>query len=206
MAIGHLQKYAFKRKETEIPQIDLRRASSYDLKALNELRRKLAKRANQRMRDLERAGYTDSYVYATAQRSYLQPSLRKRYDESKRITDIFTVKTELDELRWFLSAKTSTVGSVRAFERKSRKAMEEKGIKNVDSEFYLFLSSETFKHLSNFYSSEELIEFYDYAKENTVKHSEILKALEEFEKSKIDGWDDLYSRVGLSYFEKLSKD
>lgn len=205
MAVGHLVKYLFKRKHEEIPKIDLRRASSYDLKELNELRRKLAKRANQRLRELERAGYTDSYVYATTMRSYLQPSERRRFDESKKVKDIFYTKTELEELHWFLESKTSTVGGVRDFERKTKEQFKKFKTSSSD-DFWLFLSSETFKHLSKFYSSEELIEFYDYSRENTISHNDIIKALEDFERKKIDGWDDLYNRVGLSFFEKLSKD
>ena len=119
MAQGHLAKYAFKRKEEEIPIIDMRKASSYNLAELNKLRRRLAKRANQRMREIERVGYTDAYVYATTMCGYLQPTERTRFYEGTRQMDLFTLREELNELRWFLNAKTSTVGGIRAFERKT---------------------------------------------------------------------------------------
>lgn len=204
MAVGHLAKYAFKRKEEEIPLIDMRRASSYDLNELNKLRRRLAKRANQRLRDIERAGYTEAYVYASTMSGYLLPSERTRFFEGTRNLDLRSLKTELDELRWFLSAKTSTVGGIRKFERQtSEKFKELKSFKKSPDLFWKYMSSAAVKHLKKLgYSSEELIEFYDFATENKVGYDDIMKALESFEKGEIEGWDELYNRVGLSYIVK----
>lgn len=204
MAQGHLAKYAFKRKEEEIPLIDMRKASSYDLAELNKLRRRLAKRANQRMREIERAGYTDAYVYATTMSGYLQPTERTRFYEGTRQMDLFTLKEELNELRWFLNAKTSTVGGIRAFERETSKQFANlKSFKKSPDLFWKYMSSASVKHLKKMgYSSEELIEFYDFASENRVGYDQIMGALKDFEKGEIDSWDNLYSKVGLSYIEK----
>lgn len=202
--VGHLAKYAFKRKEEEIPLIDMRRASSYDLDELNMLRRRLAKRANQRLRDIERAGYTDAYVYASTMSGYLLPSERARFFEGARNLDLRSLKTELNELRWFLNAKTSTVGGIRKFERQtSEKFAELESFQKNPDLFWKYMSSATVKHLKRLgYSSEELIEFYDFATENKVGYDDIKDALEEFEERKIKGWDELYKRVGLSYIAK----
>lgn len=202
--VGHLAKYAFKRKEEEIPLIDMRRASSYDLDELNKLRRRLAKRANQRLRDIERAGYTDAYVYASTMSGYLLPSERTRFFEGARNLDLRSLKTELNELRWFLNAKTSTVGGIRKFERQtSEKFAELKSFQKNPDLFWKYMSSAAVKHLKRLgYSSEELIEFYDFATENKVGYDDIMDALEEFEERKIKGWDELYKKVGLSYIEK----
>lgn len=204
MAQGHLAKYAFKRKEEEIPVIDMRKASSYNLEELNKLRRRLAKRANQRMREIERSGYTDAYVYATTMSGYLQPTERTRFYEGNRQMDLFTLREELNELRWFLNAKTSTVGGIRAFERKtSRQFANLPSFQRSPDLFWKYMSSAVVKHLKKMgYSSEELIEFYDFATENKVGYDQIMQALEDFEKGEIDSWDSLYSKVGLSYIEK----
>ena len=204
MAVGYLAKYAFKRKEEEIPLIDMRRASSYDLNELNKLRRRLAKRANQRLRDIERAGYADAYVYASTMSGYLLPSERTRFFEGTRNLDLRSLKTELDELRWFLNAKTSTVGGIRAFERETSKQFANfPSFQKSPDLFWKYMSSAAVKHLKKMgYSSEELIEFYDFSTENRVGYDDIMSALKDFEKGEIDSWDNLYSKVGLSYIEK----
>lgn len=202
--VGHLAKYAFTRKEEEIPLIDMRKASSYDLDELNKLRRRLAKRANQRLRDIERAGYTDAYVYASTMSGYLLPSERTRFFEGTRNLDLRSLKTELDELRWFLNAKTSTVGGIRKFERDTSQKFAELGsFQKNPVLFWKYMSSAAVKHLKKLgYSSEELIEFYDFATENKVGYDDIEDALKAFEKGEIEGWDELYKRAGLSYIAK----
>lgn len=202
--IGHLAKYAFKRKEEEIPLIDMRKASSYDLEELNKLRRRLAKRANQRLRDIERTGYTDAYVYASTMSGYLLPSERTRFFEGTRNLDLRSLKTELDELRWFLNAKTSTVGGIRKFERETSQKFAELGsFQKNPNLFWKYMSSASVKHLKKLgYSSEELIEFYDFATESRVGYDDIMSAVRDFEQKKLDSWDELYSRVGLSYIAK----
>lgn len=205
MAVGHLAKYAFKRKEEEIPIIDMRKASSYNLAELNKLRRRLAKRANQRLREIERAGYTEAYVYATTMSGYLQPTERTRFYEGTRQMDLFTLREELNELRWFLNAKTSTVGGIRAFERETSKQFASlPSFQKSPDLFWKYMSSAAVKHLKKLgYSSEELIEFYDYATENRVGFEQIMETVKAFEKNEIDSWDKLYERVGLSYIEHL---
>lgn len=204
MAVGHLAKYAFKRKEEEIPIIDMRKASSYNLTELNKLRRRLAKRANQRLREIERSGYTDAYVYSTTMSGYLQPTERTRFYEGARQMDLFTLREELNELRWFLNAKTSTVGGIRAFERETSKQFASlPSFQKSPDLFWKYMSSAAVKHLKNMgYSSEELIEFYDFSSENKVGYEQIMNALKDFEKGEIDSWDELYNKVGLSYIEK----
>ena len=57
------------------------------------------------------------------------------------------------------------------------------------------------KHLQKLgYSSEELLEIYDFATENNVSYEDIMNAVKQFEKGKIEAWDELYEEVGLNYF------
>lgn len=202
--VGHLAKYAFTRKEEEIPIIDMRKASSYNLAELNKLRRRLAKRANQRLRDIERAGLSDRYVYQNIMSAYLLPTERTRFYEGTRQMRLFTLREELNELRWFLNAKTSTVGGIRAFERETSKQFANfPSFQKSPDLFWKYMSSAAVKHLKKMgYSSEELIEFYDFSTENRVGYDDIMSALEDYENGEIDSWDNLYSKVGLSYIEK----
>ena len=204
MAVGDLAKYVFKRKEEEIPINDVRKASSYNLAEINKLRRRLAQRAKQRLREIERTGFTDAYVYATTMSGYLQPTERTRFFEGTRQMDLFSLREELNELRWFLNAKTSTVGGIRAFEREtSQQFAALPSFQQSPELFWKYMSSASMKHLKKLgYSSEELIEFYDFATENKVGYDSIMKALDDFRRSDIDSWDELYNKVGLSYIEK----
>ena len=69
-------------------------------------RRKLAKRANQRMVRLERAGF-DKFAYKKAQ-AYLYGMNRNRFRESRKATDIYHERRELAQLERFLSSTSST--------------------------------------------------------------------------------------------------
>lgn len=206
MAIGHLAKYAFQRKQLEdIPNIDLRRRGQYNLSELNSLRRRLAKRANQRLRELERAGYTNSYVYSHLMSGYLLPSERTRFFEGSRQLDIYTLKEELEELRAFLSAKTSTVGGIRSNERRVAEQFKNlSSFKKSPDSFFKFLSSASVQHLKRLgYSSEELIEFYNRSVEEQVDYEQVMQAIKEFERGEIKAWDELYERVGMSYIKRV---
>ena len=205
MPQGHLAKYAFKPKQEEVPMIDLRKASSYNIPELNKLRRKLAKRANQRLLRLEREGMTDAYAYSQTM-LYLYNNNRTRFYEGTRNLSITELKSELEELSAFLGAKSSTVGGIREIRRSTAQHFREQfgiEINDVD-DFYKFLSSETYQHLVRMNEpSEFLIEFYDRAVEKGVKKKDIEKALQDFEKGKIEGWDELYDRVGMNFIDYI---
>ena len=99
----NLSEYAFKRKEEEVPLIDLRRRySDEEMAQFNETRRRLAKRANARLLGFERAGLDTTYVYKTTMK-YLLDNDRMRFSESRTV-DKYTLKKDLAELSAFLNA------------------------------------------------------------------------------------------------------
>ena len=200
----NLAKYAFKRKEYNIPLIDLRKKGSYDLKELNAIRRRAAKTANQRLRDIEAAGETEGYVYSQTM-VYLINKNRGRFIESNRQLNIYELKDELEELNAFLRAKTSTIGGIRKYQRDTATIFKEKfGVQLRDPvAFSRFLSSEQYKKVVEQVGSEFLVEFYDRAIEAQVNEQDILDALDLYEKGTIDNWGDLYRQVGLEFVDYL---
>lgn len=200
----NLSQYSFKRKEYEIPKIDLRKKSTYDIKELNATRRRLAKVANQRLRDIEAAGETEGYVYSQTM-VYLINKNRARFIESNRQLSIYELKDELEELNAFLRAKTSTIGGIRKYQRDTATIFRELyGVQLRDPvAFSRFLSSEQYKKVVEQAGSEFLVEFYDRAIEAQVNEQDILDALELYEKGTIDNWGDLYRKVGLEFVDYL---
>lgn len=90
-----------------------------NLSQLAEERRKLAKRANQRMLRLERAGL-DKFAYKKAQ-AYLYGMGRKRFNESRKATDIYHERREIAHIEKFLNSVSSTPSGLK---KKYRKAYE----------------------------------------------------------------------------------
>lgn len=206
MKEGNLAKYAFRRKEYEVTKIDLRKASQYDIKALNKERKRLAKVANQRLRGIEEAGETEGYVYSQTMQ-YLFSKDRARFIESNRQMNLYELKDELEELNAFLRSKTSTIGGIREYQRKMVEVFRDKfeGLKLKDvKKFSNFLSSEIYRYMiEQGFGSEFLIEFYDRATEAEVSQEDIYEALEAFRKKEIYSWDELYNKVGLNFVDYL---
>ena len=200
MAKYNLSEYAFQRKEEEVPLVDLRRSySDSEMRQLQETRRRLAKRANSRLLRLERAGLDTIHVYKTTM-NYLLDDGKMRFSERRNV-DIYTLKSDLAELGTFLNAKTSTVGGYRKYERQVRKTLkEEYGIDSGEfDDFIAFMSSESAKRSLNQVSSEFLVEFFDTASDEGVSIEQLKDALREYNEGKIEGWDEVYEYVGLSF-------
>lgn len=196
----NLSEYTFKRKEEEVPLVDLRRSySDSEMRELQETRRRLAKRANSRLLGLERAGLDTTHVYKTTM-NYLLDDGKMRFSERRNV-DIYTLKSDLAELGTFLNAKTSTVGGYRKYERQVRKTLkEEYGIDSGEfDDFIAFMSSESAKRSLNQVSSEFLVEFFDTASDEGVSIEQVKDALREYNEGKIEGWDEVYEYVGLSF-------
>ena len=200
MAKYNLSEYAFQRKEEEVPLVDLRRSySDSEMRQLQETRRRLAKRANSRLLRLERAGLDTIHVYKTTM-NYLLDDGKMRFSERRNV-DIYTLKSDLAELGPFLNAKTSTVGGYRKYERQVRKTLkEEYGIDSGEfDDFIAFMSTESAKRSLNQVSSEFLVEFFDTASDEGVSIEQVKDALREYNEGKIEGWDEVYEYVGLSF-------
>lgn len=146
--------------------------------ALQAVRRKLAKRANQRLVRLERSvSPISGEAYHVGAYDIAQAELgeRRRYSEKlDYLTDITELKKEIGQLQAFLNAKSSTVSGNRAIEKKRIETLtnlgrDEEGHVVISLEtatskgFYDFISSKAYIYLSEKQvDSEGLQEIYDY--------------------------------------------
>ena len=124
-----------------------------------ELRRKLAKRINQRMVRLEKKGLTKGAAYAD-----YQDLLNKFFGGVKRIPENKNIykylpRTELKALQALLKEKTSTVqGWNEIMDARVRTIKERYGIEFKDNyELYDFITSLEFKNLSKLYDSKQAL-------------------------------------------------
>lgn len=178
--------------------IDLR-GRFYTIEELESLRRKFAKRANQRLLRLERAGldyyaYDRAALYLSRTRGTHRFSESKTYKGSKQ-----ALLRELDALTTFLGSKTSTVAGQRSIERAKIRAFEQKGyhISNSRS-FFNFLSSSVYKKLANSkIPSEILIEYYTKSADAEKSLGQIYTELEKFSRGAISGVDTLFNNFGI---------
>lgn len=151
---------------------------SASMEALQAVRRKLAKRANQRMVRLERsASPITGKAYHVGAYDIAQAELgdRKRFSEKLNYsTDITELKKEIGQIQAFLNAKSSTVsGNVKIEEKRiatlTNLGRDEEGHTPISEAtarsagFYDFISSKAFIYLSEKQvDSEGLQEIYDY--------------------------------------------
>lgn len=151
---------------------------SASMEALQAVRRKLAKRANQRMVRLERsASPITGKAYHVGAYDIAQAELgdRKRFSEKLNYsTDITELKKEIGQIQAFLNAKSSTVAGNKEIEEKRIETLTNLGrdaeghapISEATARsagFYDFISSKAFIYLSEKQvDSEGLQEIYDY--------------------------------------------
>lgn len=151
--------------------------TSHTFKELQEVRRRLAKTANQRLVRLERAksevtgeSYA-SFGAADIAYEYLDRQGRNRFSEQlefydSKSQDSLSIRREIATLQSFISAKSSSVAGQKEIEAKRLKTFSGKGIAHASNkEFYAFLNSDTFKNYSKMFDSETVIELYDSAME-----------------------------------------
>lgn len=188
----------------ETVRIDLRR-KDVDIEEVRSIRRKLAKRANQRLRVLEKNKLTKN-AYRVATRYTQQTRGKNRFSEAKKMVkaDMGYLKQEILELERFLNSVTSTLTGYKKLKQQRLKVFRDYGLKVKDTqEFFDFLDSEIYKQLANkAISSDILQEFYDTAKsKKDAKKEEIQKALEKFREGNIDTIDELYEEFDLTFME-----
>lgn len=196
------------KKQPSDLEIDVYRNSMSNEDILS-LRRKLAKRANQRLVRLERAKskvtgeYYNEYGAATIAYEYLDRQGRHRFRETKgEGWDLNSARHEIVVLQGFLSSKSSTVVGQKEIEKRRIKSFErgewgtlwktqgkrQKPIKFASNkEFYDFLSSDTFKGLVTAgFDSDKIVELYELSRDVTGGEEQTVnnmnKALEEFRK------------------------
>lgn len=188
--------------------------NQYSTAQLQEIRRKLAKRANYSLRDLARNSSPitgevyNSYGAAVDALDYLKARNRRYFSESLTLTENRTVlKAEIQRLQYFLTRPSHTVKGQREIEQKRIATFEKKGIHFASSkEFYQFLSSETFQSLRKLqYSSEQLIEDYERAREQGMTNDQVMEklsnALDAFRKGEKVTQKNLWRHLDISPFD-----
>lgn len=157
--------------------------SSYTIDQLQQMRRKLAKRANQRIVRLERAESlvsgeslanfgaiekVNQYLQKQGKEGKLRFSERQQVAMSSR-----ELKREISELQNFLNAKTSTVSGAHKIERLRIDTFKKKGIEFASNkEFYDFLNSDVYQKAITGFDSSTIVDVYDKAKKVTNKSGE----------------------------------
>ena len=180
-------------------------------KELARLYTSLAKRLNQRMVRLERAGFISEYGGAYADYNVIL----KKFGYNKRIREkikldysdrnvlymqISSMRKQVQMMQNVLKEKTSTVPGWKSIIKKRREKLSEYGLEFKDtSEMNAFFQSYAFELISLLYSSEQAVEFVGKALRDGDTMSEIISKLEEFrDRTDIDRADDVAKELGFS--------
>jgi hypothetical protein len=140
----------------------------------------LAKRANQRFRDIEnKAGLSSGAINKA--RNFLHENYnRDTFKQSKQLTGV-ELKENLKALESFYNAKTSTAKGIRQVQKERVKQFHEKGVEIKDTKkFFQFLSSQQFKTLSKYADSDQIIEDFTSADSEGFSLDTIMQGYEEF--------------------------
>lgn len=150
-----------------------------DALQVEELRQKLAKRANQRLLRLERtrlstgerASDLSGGQYAYEQISKIRGEGFTRFREGAQPLTSDTARKELYAIQSFLSAASSRAGNVQKFTSKTQQTFLERGVTVASyKSFYTFLNSNSYKLLKESgLDSEDIIDIYQRAHEDEGK-------------------------------------
>lgn len=159
----------------------------YSSAQLQEIRRKLAKRANNYLRDLSRNSSPitgevyNSYGAAVDALDYLKTRNRRYFSEQLTPTmNRRALKAEITRLQSFLRAPSHSVSGQRRIEERRMKTFEAKGVHFAgNSEFYQFLNSGTFHDLAKIIDSDKIVEAYELAREKGGSHDEVVNDLQD---------------------------
>lgn len=146
-----------------------------------ELRRKLAKRINQRMVRLEKKGLTNGAAYGD-----YQDLLNKFFGGAKRIPENKNIykrlpRSELKAMQALLREKTSTVqGWHEIMDARVRTIKERYGIEFKNNyELYDFINSLEFKNLTKLYDSKQALRLIAHSEEDINDVKEMLSQFRE---------------------------
>ena len=189
-----------------------------DFVQVEELRVKLAKRANQRLVRLERAELGTGETLAdlsTAQYAYEQIAMirkqaaaaggqkvktsSQRFRETK-VKDAMSARRELYALQSFLGKSMSRVAPAMKSINKTTKWFLERGISVASyKSFYNFLNSRAFEELKKAgLSSDDLVEYYTKAHESGKRFAEVNKLISEYIKENSKGEVSTITAKGLA--------
>ena len=155
-----------KRNKLDHPNIPGTELKAADLSAASaaSVLRQLAKRANQRLVRLERAGQTQ-YAYGIAKK-YLQDIGRNRFAETeKRIKNLSRAQLtgEINAAIKFLTAKTSTLSGIKAVQNSAVERLRAMGYNVDNGDFFAFLKSDEYKAALRKITSDEIMRQLDEA-------------------------------------------
>lgn len=180
-------------------------------KELARLYTSLAKRLNQRMVRLEKAGFTSESGGAYADYNVIL----KKFGYKKRIREkikldysdrnvlymqVSSMRKQVKMMQYILREKSSTVPGWNSIIKKRREKLSEYGLEFKDtSEMSAFFQSYAFELISLLYSSEQAVEFVGKSLRDGGTMNEIISKLEEFrDRTDIDRADDVAKSLGFS--------
>lgn len=121
---------------------------------LRDLARTMAKRANQRMVELEKAGY-ETAALNRAQYWLNEIRGRNRYRENVKTLDMDTLMDELEKSTQFLRWQTSTAAGENRRRKKILSALEDKGIEIKNEKIFLeFLDSDIWNEFKKYIGTD----------------------------------------------------
>lgn len=196
---------------------------NYSTEELQKIRRRLAKRANNYLRDLSRNSSPitgeiyNSYGAAVDALDYLKKRGRRYFSEKQELTkNRVTLKAEILRLQKFISAPSATVKGQRAIEEKRVATFEGKEHPvhfARNREFYEFLNSDTFHGLiQSGLSSETILEAYDEARvrEKNQSHETVMsnlsEALDSFRNGEKSSIKNLWTHLDCTPFDGSEND
>ena len=160
-----------KRKDFDWDVLD-----SLDLEQRAKVLSKLAHRANQRLRELEKAGET-YYAYNYA-KSVSKNKNKPRFKESV-VKDKYELNTLEKKLKTFLTAPSSTIAGLRKIRKEQSERLEKDfGITDIEH-FKGFVKSEEYKNLVRFYDSNQLFDLYALWQDSDENFTFFMKSLNE---------------------------
>lgn len=209
-----------KKSLNELYTLDVYHTKKVLLPDLAEMRARLAKNANQRLRELEDADL-DFYAYdivADYLRTHRPEADKVRFSQSKNYLSgeesESALKAEISKLQAFLTSESSTVAGQKRIEARRIETFGNWKPKDVQSnykgldmskqaqtkQFYRFLNSQTFKNLRKVFSSEQIFRAY---KEGSVDGSrnqrKIQKAMKDYiESSEVKSIKGLFEKVNAN--------
>lgn len=166
-------------------------------KELYAIRKKLAKRLNQRMRRLERAGIDYGAIKMYREELARYYAGNKGFKESLGKTKGISVKHEISLIQNLLNRPTSTLQGIHRIRKKAMNTFEEKynvKFKNVQ-EYEDFIESETWKKMENLFGSNTAL---DIIASSNKTISQVRKSVDEFIK-KTDKYksEDIAKELGF---------
>lgn len=174
-------------------------------KELYAIRKKLAKRLNQRMRRLESAGIDYGVIKMYRKDVARYYSGNKGFKESLGKTKGISVKHEISIIQNLLNRPTSTKLGIRKIRKKAMKTFEEKyhvKFKNV-SEYEDFIDSKTWGKMQDLYGSGTALDIIAVSEKSV---EQVRKAVESFIK-KTDKYksEDIAKQLGFKSLKEALK-